>query len=129
MRRKWLLALALALGPVLALAVAVAAPPSRSQAAPPPSRLLTFRDHRSALAFTIEAEPLSSEAGRFAFRLPGRGAFLSVERADLRVNSPTSTIVRYEGPADFVPGPARRTSSAAPCGSVDSSTLPTTSPR
>ncbi len=72
-------------------------------AGPPPSQLLTFRDHRDPeLVLTIEADPGASGAGMFALRVPARGVYLSGSGAELRVNSPTSTIARYAGEARLV---------------------------
>ncbi len=72
-------------------------------AGPPPSQLLTFRDHHDPdLVLTIEANPLAMQAGMFNMRVPGRGLYVSRSGAQLKANSPTSTVAQYKGDADLI---------------------------
>lgn len=98
MTRRWLL-VAFVVAASLALLLAAV---SVVLAGPSPSQLLTFRDHHdSEFVLTIEVSPQSSQAGMFTMRVPGRGVYASRAGAELKVNSPTSTIVRYAGDADL----------------------------
>lgn len=77
----------------------------RGAGAPPQSRQMTFEDRRTGQLLTVETDVGSPEAGRFSLRVPGRGTFLGVERADLRSNGGEGTsivIVRYDGDVDVI---------------------------
>lgn len=99
MRRRWSL---VAVGAVIAVALVLVA--ARAvDAGPPSSQLLTFRDHHDPdLVLTIEASPLATQAGMFNVRVPGRGLYVSRSGAQLKANSPTSTVAQYSGEADLI---------------------------
>lgn len=88
---------------LLVLAFTLATAGATGQAAPETSELLTLRDHRSDIAWTIEASSLAREAGRFSLRVPQVGVYLAVGRAELSAAGNSAIRqVRYEGAADLV---------------------------
>ena len=90
---RWVGALA------LALAIAGLAGAQLVRGAPAPSREMTFIDHDRGYALVLQVEPAATDAGAFVFRVPGRGLYRGTVGAAMRVLSPTSVVVRYEGPA------------------------------
>lgn len=74
-----------------------------SDAAPLPSRVLTFVDGHTGMSFTIQVEPLARDAGHFVLRVPQQGFFEGVAGQAMRVESPTSVIVHYQGNATLGP--------------------------
>lgn len=95
-RRSTLIGMAAAF---VALALGAAA----VRSAAPPTRVMTFVDDRRGLSLSIELEPSASDAGHFVFRVEGRGAYAATVGSAMRVLTPTSVVVRYEGPAQFRP--------------------------
>ena len=60
---------------------------------------MTLIDDRSKVALTLQVEPLARDAGAFVVRVPGRGLYVGRAGAAMRVASPTSVVVHYEGSA------------------------------
>ncbi len=100
---------------VAALALAIVGVVVIAQAAPLPSRQMTFVDERSGLVLTLQVEPGAADAGHFVLEVPSRGSYVGLAGGAMRALSPTSVIVNFDGAATFRPapdagGPPRRAS-------------------
>lgn len=69
----------------------------------PATRPLTFLDRDSDLSISVQLDPAAADAGRFAFRVPGRGVYVGTLGSAMRRNSDHSTSVHYAGPATLAP--------------------------
>ncbi len=85
----------IALGLAASVFVLVDAP---SGAATPTQHALTFIDDRGALAISVQLDVGATDAGHWTFRTPD-GVYAGDAGSSMRVNSPSSTVINYEGTA------------------------------
>lgn len=89
--------------PVVALCAATLSAALAAGAAGPATRPLTFLDKVSDISISVQLDPAAADAGRFAFRVPGRGAYLGTLGDAMRRNADHSTTIHYRGPATLGP--------------------------
>ena len=91
--RRVLLAVVAALGGVLAVSDGM------SSGTSPALHEQTFIDDRSGLAIAVQLDHASSDAGHWSFRIPSVGAYSGNAGTGLRVLTPTSVNLKFEGAA------------------------------
>jgi hypothetical protein len=97
----------------VAAAAVLAAPLAHGAATDP--RVLTFLDDNTpSMTFSLQVEQQGPDAGAFAFVAPGRGIYRGVTGTAMRVLSPTSIVVQYDGPATLQQSPNILDTSADP---------------
>lgn len=67
------------------------------------SRTMTLYDDHTSLEFSLQVEPQAPDPGRFDLRVPGFGVYEATAGPDMKVVSPTSVIVKYQGEAVLRP--------------------------